>query len=200
VISDQPGRTSTLLSHTNQQASDLLNSPIEILAMGTGASASRKKMTSATCDREESDSGECSFTDRGASLTNIISETPFFLVLLTTPGISHHLEQQEKRSTTAAVVPPSTNIMSVEVRRMLPLYYDDSKIRSEERGAALNAWKKIAKNEALGYLFLKSTGGLHGASKYHYDAVVDRGSATSMFYDIYFLRLFDVHPVSHFSI
>lgn len=69
------------------------------------------------------------------------------------------------------------------VRLMLPVYYDGSSIDAAERKLALDAWNLIIDDKSPVFLERR------GKSDFSYQSCV------SFFYDTFYTRLFDIHPM-----
>lgn len=70
------------------------------------------------------------------------------------------------------------------VEIMMPLYYDAKELGPAERQIADNSWQLIVKDKAPVYLAKL------GTDDFHYK------SCLTFFYDTFYMRLFDVHPMS----
>eukprot|EP00981_Chlorochromonas_danica_P007781 scaffold1882_cov163-Ochromonas_danica.AAC.12 len=70
------------------------------------------------------------------------------------------------------------------VKLMMPVYYNPDPITREERGLAFKIWNLVLDNQAPEYLRLK------GLPDFHYN------SSVTFFYDSFYTRLFDIHPMS----
>lgn len=67
---------------------------------------------------------------------------------------------------------------------MMPVYYNPDPITREERSLAFKIWNLVLDNQAPEYLRLK------GLPDFHYN------SSVTFFYDSFYTRLFDIHPMS----
>jgi hypothetical protein len=69
------------------------------------------------------------------------------------------------------------------VKLMMPIYYIDIEVSPAEIAAARVGWLQITSDTAPQFLALKGTEGFPYLS------------STSMFFDLFYNRLFDIHPV-----
>lgn len=70
------------------------------------------------------------------------------------------------------------------VEIMMPLYYEARDLAPNERKIADDSWQLIVKDKAPNFLTKL------GSSDFHYK------SCLTYFYDTFYMRLFDVHPLS----
>jgi hypothetical protein len=70
------------------------------------------------------------------------------------------------------------------VSHMMPAYFTNEKITSEEYEKTKISWNLILNNTAANYLLLKQ------------DKSFESSSCISFFYDSFYLRLFELHPAS----
>lgn len=70
------------------------------------------------------------------------------------------------------------------VKLMMPLYYTTEDITPTERKMAFDSWQMILTDTTPEYLAKK------GTPDFHY------GSCVIFFYDNFYLRLFDIHPMA----
>ena len=68
---------------------------------------------------------------------------------------------------------------------MMPVYYCAESVSKEEHKLAADSWQLILSNSSPGYLELKKT---DPSTKYN--------SAIMMFYNSFYSRLFDIHPLA----
>eukprot|EP01031_Cornospumella_fuschlensis_P026971 gene26971-32586_t len=71
------------------------------------------------------------------------------------------------------------------VKLMMPVYYIPDTITPEERALAARTWNLILDDKAPQYLHNKATN-----PDFHYN------SSVTFFYDSFYIRLFDIHPMS----
>jgi hemoglobin-like flavoprotein len=100
-------------------------------------------------------------------------------------------EVEAKMISTKDITPPEKGVLQHGclnlVRLMMPVYYTCDAITKEECDAALEAWQMISNNEAPNYL-KQQLESIEFATAYP--------TAMSYFSDLFYSRLFDVHPFS----
>lgn len=71
------------------------------------------------------------------------------------------------------------------VKLMMPVYYNDEKVGADEKESATNVWKAILNNNAPEFLRQKKI-----------DPKFPHASAIVYFYNSFYARLFDIHPLA----
>ena len=71
------------------------------------------------------------------------------------------------------------------VNLMMPIYYVDQEVTTDDVAHAKVGWQMIINDTAPMFVELK------GTENFHYR------SSTMMFFDLFYNRLFDIHPVRH---
>jgi hypothetical protein len=71
------------------------------------------------------------------------------------------------------------------VRLMMPVYYNHEPINADERASAFRVWNLVLDDKAPEYLRLKAEN-----KDFAYN------SSVTFFYDSFYTRLFDIHPMS----
>lgn len=71
------------------------------------------------------------------------------------------------------------------VKLMMPVYYNDEKVGADEKESAANVWKAILNNNAPEFLRQKKI-----------DPKFPHPSAIVYFYNSFYARLFDIHPLA----